>query len=98
MQEYKNIQVCPACGVKIVGGDKVLFSVGAPGTRSRLYARVCQYAKKAGCINRNTEEIGQILPSDYYGDIEETNISAPKSLSLPVTALVSGMLRSKDSN
>ncbi|MBE7383091.1 MAG: hypothetical protein F6J95_016965 [Leptolyngbya sp. SIO1E4] len=48
-------QTCPVCGVKImvgfVGGDRVLFSAGPPGTRARLWARVCQYVQKSGCIN-----------------------------------------------
>lgn len=48
-------QTCPVCGVKIlkiVGGDRVLFSFGPPGTREMLWSRVCQYAQKPGCINR----------------------------------------------
>lgn len=47
-------QVCPICGVKIlklVGGDRVLFAVGPPGTRALLWQRVCQHAQKPGCIN-----------------------------------------------
>ena len=51
----QNPQVCPVCGVKIlggvVGGDRVLFSAGPPGTRARLWARVCRHVQKAGCIN-----------------------------------------------
>ena len=64
-----NPQTCPVCGVKIlvgvVGGDRVLFSAGPPGTRARLYARVCQYVQKAGCINSSG---GNQPPqaSDYY--------------------------------
>lgn len=50
-----NTQTCPVCGVKImvgvVGGDRVMFSAGPPGTRARLWARVCQYVDKPGCIN-----------------------------------------------
>ncbi|HEY9657592.1 MAG TPA: hypothetical protein V6C65_03945 [Allocoleopsis sp.] len=49
-------QVCPVCSVKIVkmvGGDRVLFSVGAPGTRAILWSRVCRYTDKPGCINRD---------------------------------------------
>lgn len=64
-----NPQTCPVCGVKIlvgvVGGDRVLFSAGPPGTRARLYARVCQYVQKAGCINAS----GAAQPptaNDYY--------------------------------
>lgn len=52
-----NPQTCPVCGVKIlvgiVGGDRVLFSAYPPGTRSRLYARVCRYVDKPGCINKD---------------------------------------------
>ncbi|MBW4468008.1 MAG: hypothetical protein KME07_21495 [Pegethrix bostrychoides GSE-TBD4-15B] len=47
-------QVCPICGVKIlkiIGGDRVLFSAGPPGTRAILWQRVCQHTQKAGCIN-----------------------------------------------
>lgn len=47
-------QVCPICGVKIlkmIGGDRVEFSAGPPGTRAILWKRVCQYAQKPGCIN-----------------------------------------------
>lgn len=48
-------QVCPVCNVKIlklVGGDRVLFSAGPPGTREVLWQRVCQYTQKPGCINQ----------------------------------------------
>ena len=64
-----NPQVCPVCGVKIlkaIGGDKVMFSVGPLGTRAMLWARVCKYTQKPGCINQNREDIGGIKPSDYY--------------------------------
>jgi hypothetical protein len=56
-----NIQVCPACGVKIqtlLGGDRVLFAFGPPGTRELLWQRVCQHAKQPGCINKETGAIG----------------------------------------
>jgi hypothetical protein len=62
-------QTCPLCGVKIivgmVGGDRVLFSAGPPGTRARLYARVCRYVDRPGCINKNG---GNQPPqaNDYY--------------------------------
>ena len=61
-------QTCPACGVKVDGGV-VHFSVGAPGSRAKLYARVCQFAKKAGCINTDPSEIGEIKESDGYGNL-----------------------------
>ncbi len=51
-------QVCPICSVKIlklVGGDRVLFSAGPPGTREILWQRVCQYTQKPGCINQKSQ-------------------------------------------
>ena len=60
-----NAQVCPICGVSIVG-DEVQFSNGAPGTRARLYARVCQYTSKLDCINRDPDAIGTILKTDGF--------------------------------
>ena len=59
-------QTCPVCGVKIVGGDKVIFSSGPMGTRARLWARVCNYAKKPGCINQDQQAIGDVQENDFY--------------------------------
>lgn len=64
-----GIQVCPVCGVKImkvIGGDRVIFSAGPPGTRATLWARVCQYTNKPGCINQDKGAIGSVKPQDYY--------------------------------
>ncbi|MCU0570568.1 MAG: hypothetical protein MUF49_28835 [Oculatellaceae cyanobacterium Prado106] len=50
-----GMQVCPVCQVKIVkviGGDRVIFSVGPAGTREILWKKVCQHVQKAGCINK----------------------------------------------
>lgn len=58
-------ETCPACGVTIED-DIVLFSHGPNGTRARLYARVCQFAKKSGCINKDERKIGDIKENDYY--------------------------------
>jgi len=44
------MKICPACTARI-DNDLVLFQHGRPGSTKRLYARVCQYAKKSGCIN-----------------------------------------------
>ncbi|MEL6221325.1 MAG: hypothetical protein AAFQ57_17470 [Cyanobacteria bacterium J06626_14] len=58
MSEDATIQTCPICGVKImpcIGGDKVLFSAGPPGTRASLRQKVCQYVTKSGCINADSE-------------------------------------------
>ena len=65
----KPLEICPVCGVKIEGGDKVIFSSGAPGSRARLYARVCNYVQKSGCINQDKESIGLITANDYYQPI-----------------------------
>lgn len=54
-------KVCPVCQVKIIkmiGGDRVLFSAGPPGNRTILWQRVCRYAQKAGCINPQGEQSG----------------------------------------
>lgn len=59
-------KTCPACEVVINEDDQVLFSYGPPGSRAKLYARVCQYAKKPGCINRDEQKIGDIQECDYY--------------------------------
>lgn len=69
-----GMQVCPVCGVKIIiiGGsdtaqnllrDRVLFSTGAPGTRADLWARVCRYANRPGCINKDGEGTVSSPPS-----------------------------------
>ncbi|NJL82129.1 MAG: hypothetical protein HC890_02565 [Chloroflexaceae bacterium] len=51
------VEICPACGVKIIAGQKVIFSAGSPGDRAILWARVCQFAKKPGCINQDAAAI-----------------------------------------
>ena len=60
------IQTCPICSVDIVVGGKVQFSNGYLGTRAQLYARVCQYAHKSGCINQDKERIGTIMLEDGF--------------------------------
>lgn len=49
-------QRCEVCGVEI-DGECVFFSFpkGNVGSRARLRARVCQYAKRPGCINEFEE-------------------------------------------
>uniref|UniRef100_A0ACD5GZX1 Uncharacterized protein n=1 Tax=Desertifilum tharense IPPAS B-1220 TaxID=1781255 RepID=A0ACD5GZX1_9CYAN len=49
-----------------MAGDKVLFSVESPGTRATLWARVCQFTQKAGCINQDKSLVGEIKTTDYY--------------------------------
>ncbi len=62
-------QTCPICSVQIIagaaGGDRVIFSSGPQGTRAKLWARVCQFNKKAGCINEQGKA-ANITADDYY--------------------------------
>lgn len=64
---------CALCQVEIqgmVGGnDQVLFSQGAPGTRAKLWARVCQYVKEPQrCINQDAGLRGEAGVNDFYGE------------------------------
>lgn len=59
-------ETCPVCGVEIIG-DYVKFSVGPPGTRSRLRQRVCQYAQKPGCINTEEQASPISPPGNRFG-------------------------------
>lgn len=67
----ENCQICPICHVAIAPDDTVYFSSGNPGTRARLYARVCQYAKQSGCINKDTNAIGTLTKADGFSAGEE---------------------------
>ncbi len=54
-----NLQECPVCKVKIikmVGGDRVLFSVGAPATRPILWQKVCKHVQNSACINQDPNQ------------------------------------------
>ncbi len=66
MSDEVKIETCPKCGVRIENGAKVLFSAGPPGTRARLWARVCNYVQDPTCINQNEEQIGNVSREDYY--------------------------------
>ena len=47
----------------MLGKDQVLFSAGPPGDRAKLWARVCKYTEKPGCINKNYgQETGDDSP------------------------------------
>ena len=69
--DSQNLQICPVCGVSITTEGKVNFSNGNPGTRARLYARVCQYAQKPECINQESTLIGEIIRDDYFDTGED---------------------------
>lgn len=68
MSDIKT-ETCPVCNVRIlvgmVGGDQVEFSAGPAGNRAKLYARVCRYVDKPGCINQQAAS-GPLQPNDYY--------------------------------
>jgi len=65
---------CSLCQVEIQGmaggSELVNFSQGAPGTRAKLWARVCQYLRsdeqKAQCINQDPSVRGEQQPGDAY--------------------------------
>jgi len=67
-------QRCALCQVEIqglVGGiEQVHFSQGQPSTRSKLYARVCQYLRtdeqKRQCLNQDPSLRGETQPGDAY--------------------------------
>lgn len=59
-------KTCPVCGVKIEDGAKVIFSYGPSGTKARLWARVCQFAKNPDCINTHDPNTDQVAREDYY--------------------------------
>jgi len=61
-----KLEKCSVCGVEIENDAKVNFSYGKPGTRSRLWARVCRFTKSPDCINQDEGKIGDIKDSDYY--------------------------------
>jgi hypothetical protein len=66
-------QTCPVCGVTITH-NVVRFSSGDPGTRARLYARVCRYVQKPGCINQDPNLIGEVLREDGFLGGEEIQL------------------------
>ena len=68
-------QVCPVCGVTIIN-DVVKFSNGSSGTRARLYARVCQYAKNPECINQDMDRIGEVLKEDGFMEAPPMNFGS----------------------
>lgn len=69
-------QRCSLCQVEIqgmVGGnDLVHFSQGVPGSRAKLWARVCQYLRtdeqKGQCLNQDPGQRGTVQPSDYFAE------------------------------
>lgn len=75
-------QRCPVCQVEIQGmtggQDLVHFSMGAPGTRAKLWARVCQYLRSpeqcGQCLNQDPGTRGSVTSTDYYAEAPELNL------------------------
>ena len=75
-ESQEKRQRCALCQVEIdssSGSDQVLLSRGGPGTRSKLWARVCQYLstdeQKAQCINQDASQRGVEQPGDGYAEL-----------------------------
>jgi hypothetical protein len=74
---------CNLCTVEIQsmagGADLVYFSQGAPGTRAKLWARVCQYLRTpeqcAQCINQDLSLRGEVTSNDYYAEAPSFDFS-----------------------
>ena len=67
------------------GLDLVHFSPGAPGSRAKLWARVCQYLRsdeqKCQCLNQDRNLVGQVVMSDYYDEAPVIDLSGLSGLS-----------------
>ena len=77
-------QRCSLCQVEIQGmaggADLVHFSQGGPSTRSKLWARVCQYLRtdeqKAQCLNQDPTLRGEQKPGDAYMEPPAVDLNA----------------------
>jgi hypothetical protein len=62
------------------GNDLVHFSMGAPGTRAKLWARVCQYLRSpeqcSQCLNQDAQLRGTVSASDYYAEAPVLDLSS----------------------
>jgi hypothetical protein len=60
-----------------------MFSRGATGSRSKLWARVCQYLKtdeqKAACINQDASQRGTEKPGDRYEEIAPVEVGGTQA-------------------
>ena len=80
---------CELCQIEINENadqrDEVLFSLGATGSRSKLWARVCQYLKtdeqKAACINQDSSQRGTEMPGDRYEEIAPVEVGGTEAAS-----------------
>ncbi len=64
------------------GKDLVMFSQGAPGSRAKLWARVCQYLRTpeqcGQCLNQDVALRGTVQPSDYYAEAPAFELGQPQ--------------------
>ncbi len=78
-------QRCSLCQAEIEGmvggGDLVHFSVGAPGTRAKLWARVCQYLRSpeqtGACLNQDPGRRGEVTAADHYAEAPALDLGTP---------------------
>lgn len=78
-------QRCALCQVEILGmaggHDQVLFSQGAPGSRAKLWARVCQYLRTpeqcGRCLNQDASLRGEVSANDYYAEAPVFELPRP---------------------
>lgn len=78
-------QRCTLCTVEIQGGaggnDLVHFSQGAPGSRAKLWARVCQYLRTpeqcSQCLNQDLTLRGEVSDNDYYAEAPVLELPRP---------------------
>jgi hypothetical protein len=76
---------CNLCQVEIEAGaggaDLVHFSMGAPGSRAKLWARVCQYLRSpeqcGACLNQDPQQRGEVVASDYYAEAPVIDLGNP---------------------
>jgi hypothetical protein len=79
-----EVQRCPLCQVEIEScpgrPDKVMFSQGTPGTRSKLWSRVCQFLKTTeqttACINQDADRRGPQQLGDAFPDAPTIDLGA----------------------
>lgn len=85
-ESHGQRQRCALCQVEIdssTGIDQVIFSRGGAGSRSKLWARVCQFLttdeQKGQCINQDPSKRGAEQPGDRYEDLPAIDLGAGPS-------------------
>ena len=79
-QTVNTLQTCPVCGVSITQDGQVKFSTGSPGTRARLFARVCNFTQQPGCINQEPELVGEVTRADGFETGEDLVIDMSSAM------------------